>query len=47
MVDTHGFEVAATLVLLTFRPQNDSSILRILHMCYCNVLLQGNVPVDW
>jgi hypothetical protein len=45
MVDTHIFEEVATIVLLIFWPQNDSSKLRILYVYYCNVLLQY-VTVD-
>ena len=46
MADTHIFEAGTTLVLLTFRPQNDGPRLRILYVCYCNVVLQCNIPVD-
>ena len=36
MADTRIFKVVATILLLTFRPQNDSLRLRILYVCYCN-----------
>jgi len=45
MADTHTFQAAATLALLTFRPQNDSSRLRMLYVSYCNVLLQCTVSL--